>query len=195
VFFRRAADITIESTEMKKEVLELAMLGGLGALNNGAGSVTNQAVTAVKQGYWYRTLSAGVHKRNISAVSVTGPSGTPTYVLNTDYKVDAVAGRIYIVPGGGIADAANIEFDFTYAADTDPFVTIGNATDLNGRLRFVGAPLAGPAMEVECWDVRLTADGPVEFIGDDYARVRFKGSVNFDSTQAQGQEYGRIIYR
>ena len=96
---RTTLAIRIVGDEFSKENLAMALFGDTATLSQTGAAVTNEAIADVLQGRYYP-----LSKRQVSLVSVTGLGGTPTYVLNTDYKVDAVTGRIYIVEGGGIAD-------------------------------------------------------------------------------------------
>jgi hypothetical protein len=129
----------------------------------------------------------------VSAVTVTGPSGTPTYVANTDYKVDAVPGRIYIVEGGGIADAANIEVDFTYATITLPTVRGMNQTTIKGYLRFIGDPARGPKYECEIWRASVRADGAIGFIADEYSSFTLTGDIESDAVNHTNEPHYRLI--
>jgi hypothetical protein len=188
---RRAAEITIHGNEFSKENIALALLGDVSLHAQGAASITNEAFTNVYQGRWYKLLY-----RNVSAVTVTGPSGTPTYTLTTDYLVDAETGRIYIVEGGGITDATgDIEVDYTYSAYTKATIRAGTQPTIEGFLRFIGEPAEGPTYEVEVWKVSIRSDAALALINDDYAEWSLQASVIADYTNHPNEPWWRETLR
>jgi len=53
-----------------------------------------------------------------TTVVVTGSSGTPTYVENTDYTVDYVNGLVYAKTGGALTTGQTVKISFAYADPT-----------------------------------------------------------------------------
>src|SRR5690606_38351652 len=45
-------------------------------------------------------------------------SAAGAFIEGTDYTVDAQLGRVYIVPGGGIADGTDLTVEYTVRAST-----------------------------------------------------------------------------
>ncbi len=185
---RTSLALRIAGDEFSKENLAMALFGDTSALTQTGSSVTNEAITGVLQGRYY-----ALSKRQVSAVTVTGPSGTPTYTVTTDYKVDAVSGRIYIVEGGGIADGANIEVDFTYATINLPTVRGMNQTSIKGFLRFIGDPARGPKYECQIWRASVRADGAIGFISDEYASWTLTGDIESDATNHPDDPHFKLI--
>lgn len=185
---RTSLALRIVGDEFSKENLAMALFGDTSTLAQTGAAVTNEAISGVLQGRYYP-----LSKRQVSAVTVTGPSGTPTYVLNTDYKVDAVSGRIYIVEGGGIADATNIEVDFTYATLSLPTVRGMNQTSVKGYLRFIGDPARGPKYECEIWRASIRADGAIGFISDEYSSFTLTGDIESDAIHHTSEPHYRLI--
>ena len=108
-----SVDREIESGElaltMREGTPENFAIGWLAAQANVAsGSVTAQPHTVNPGDYVY------VGHTDISNVVVTGTGGTPTYVLNTDYTVNESG--VFIVPGGAIVAATDVEIDLDYGA-------------------------------------------------------------------------------
>lgn len=56
--------------------------------------------------------------RSVAAVVVKNVAGTVTYVLDTDYSLDPVTGKITRIDGGAIAAAADVKVDYDYADPT-----------------------------------------------------------------------------
>jgi len=78
---------------------------------------------------------------NISALTVDGSGGTPTYTLNTDYElINAVTGEIKILSTGSITTGLALELNYTSAARTRNRIVPGDDTSILGsaRLEFEG---------------------------------------------------------
>jgi len=73
--------------------------------------------TAVRGGVYSlgRTASLYGGHHSVSNVVVNGSGGTPTYTVDTDYKVDAEAGLLYITEDSTI-NGVDLEVDYDYAA-------------------------------------------------------------------------------
>lgn len=72
-------------------------------------------------------------KPAISALTVKGQSGTPTYVLDTDYTVDLASGTITRKAGGAIAAGATVQLGFAYLDPIKPTAAdIIGTVDVNG---------------------------------------------------------------
>ena len=185
---RTTLALRIVGDEFSKENLAMALFGDTSTLAQTGAAVTNEAISGVLQGRYYP-----LSKRQVSLVTVTGPSGTPVYVENTDYKVDATTGRIYIVEGGGIADGTDVEVDFTYATIALPTVRGMNQTSVKGFLRFIGDPARGPRYEVEIWRASVRADGAIGFISDEYASFTMTGDIESDAPNHPNEPHYRLI--
>ncbi|RCX32079.1 hypothetical protein [Thioalbus denitrificans] len=134
-----------------------------------SGSVTDEAISAVQQGRYYQlgtdaSNPSGV--RGISAVTVTDDTGTTTYVDGTDYTVDLTLARLYIVPGGSIADDSDLLVDYTKAANTRDQVVALSATTQQGAVRVIGSNLKGANRDYYMPMVNLTPTGDLDLKGD-----------------------------
>ncbi len=77
----------------------------------------------------------------ISALTIDGSGGTPTYVLGTDYTlVNALTGEIKILSTGSITTGLALELNYTSAARTRDRIVPGDDTSIKGsaRLEFQG---------------------------------------------------------
>lgn len=127
--------------------------------------------------------------RRISAVTVTGgAAGSTARNLNTDYTIDAEGGRIYITSTGAcVAGTDLVRVSYTAAAITTPVeqVLAGVQATINGFMRFVSDPTAGPSWEVQCWKVNLTPDGSLSLItADAEGEFKLKGGLLADGVHA-----------
>ena len=144
----------------------LFLPGTLGSYSSSAGAVSDQPInggTGVKQGYWYQ-LGANLYPggaRLVSSVAIKDSVPT-TYTLTDDYLVDLVLGRVYIVPGGSIADDTVITADFTEATASWESVAATTLLEkVEGRFRFVSANTAGTERDVFVPSAILTPNGTI----------------------------------
>jgi len=183
-------EVSITLDEFTTDNVALALFGEVGTYTQTGAAVTNEAHASVKQGSYVRLAFRG-----ISAVNVTGPSGSPTYVLNTDYEIDAVEGRIYIVPGGGIADAANIEVDYTYETQSKSTVKGGAISSIRALIRFVSNNPNSPESSAFIWRASIKGSGAVGFLSDNYASFQVTGKLEADSVNHPNDPYYLLIKR
>ena len=185
---RTTLALRIVGDEFSKENLAMALFGDTATLSQTGSAVTAEAIDGVVQGRYYP-----LSKRDVSLVTVTGTGGVPTYVVDDDYKVDAVSGRIYIVEGGDITDGSDIEVDFTYETIALPTVRGMNQTSIKGYLRFIGDPARGPKYECEIWRASVRADGAIGFIADEYASFTLTGDIESDAANHPNEPHYRLI--
>lgn len=183
-------DFKIDGSELNAENMALLIFGDKGALTQTTGTVSGETVaTAAKKGRWYDT-----DYRNISSVSVYGGvSGTTLKTLNTDYTLDTVTGRVYVVPGGTIADGDVIKVNYTYTSITLTRVQAKTKKYIEGFLRFIGDPCAGDRYEVQVWRVRISSENSFNLINDDFSVWSLKGAVINDATNHPTSPYFDVI--
>jgi hypothetical protein len=180
----------IQCDDVSAENLALFLAGSASTITQTATPVTNEAIT-VSKGYEYQlgmTSSNPVGVQNVSAVAVTNSAGSTTYVLNTDYTLDATAARIYIVEGGAITNGQVIHVDYTPGAGSYTRVASGSEGSLTGAVRFI-ADNAGnsPNRDLYIASAELSPEGEMPFITEDgLASFTLNVGVNArDSSTAQ----------
>lgn len=97
------------------------------------------------------------------------PATVGNFVENTDFKVfDAEAGLIQILTTGSIPKGADIPLTFDVGASKR--VATSGASDVNieGELYFLGDPTMGPAKILNIWRGKVTPDGDLGLITDDF---------------------------
>lgn len=186
---RTTLALRINGSEFAKENLAMALFGDTSSITQTSAGITDEVLTtsAVHDRY-YPTLY-----RDISAVTVTGPSGVPEYVVTDDYVIDADSGRIYIVPGGDITEGTTVECDYTYGTIDLETVRGMNVGSVKGKIRFVGDPARGPKYEVEIWRASVRSDGAIPFIGDEYATWSLVGEIESDAVNHADEPHFRMI--
>lgn len=163
--------------DIQAENLALFLGGTSGTLTQSATPITNEAIT-VQKGYHYQLGLVGsndVGVREVSSVVVTHSSGAPTYVLDTDYKLDANSGMIYIISGGAISNGQVIHVDYTPAAGARTLVESGTGGAVDAELFFVADNAAGDNRDLRIALCSIAPSGELPFITEDEL-----GSMTFD---------------
>lgn len=135
-----------------------------------SGSITEQVVTAALDRWIY------LGKRMVSNVVVKHNSGTPTYVLGTDYLLDTKAGLFLPLTTGNITEAQSLKISYAYAAITTKRMDAGTATTVKGHVWFVGDPPVGKIIDVKGY-AAISPNGELPLVGEDW--VSFGFNVEF----------------
>jgi hypothetical protein len=189
------ADKSIEYTvkfileEYNKDTLDLAFLGdGVNRFLTQAGGSGQVDTITAKQDRWV-TLT----KRNISSVVVA--HGATTFIAGYDYAVDAIGGRIFIYLNGTIASNEALTVTYNYGAINYPKILAAIGSPIAGKLRFVGDCNQGANFEIEMWKVKIKCSSEIPFIGDDWGKLNFEGSVYKDTTAHPTEPFFRCMER
>jgi len=193
---RQTFELEARLHEFSKENLALGLLGDTATLSQSAGGpIVNETIVVKKDHYFQLGATEATKRRAVTGVVVTGVAGVPVYVLNTDYKVDAVRGEIYIISGGAIAEGASIEVDYSFSAiSTGDVVRAGTFGSIDAFVRFIGDPKRGPAVEVEIWKCSFSPDAALGLISDEYGGITLKGEVLADPVNHPAEPNFRVIY-
>lgn len=161
--------------------------------NEGDSGVTGSSnVTVVTQGRWYDlydeaagpdadTESQGNRIYDIGDVTVTPAAGGSALVEGTDFNVDKELGRIFVIDGGDM-EAGNYDVDIAANASSTEKVHVVKAlahSGLVGALKFVSEnPADGDKWtEYQFHQVRLTAEGDLSLIGDEWTTLPLSGAA------------------
>jgi len=142
--------------------LELFVLGTKSTRSQVATPVVDEAINNVQQGRWYQIGALAANPtgvRDIGSVVVTDDVPNVPFILDTDYELDTVNGRIYIIEGGGIADATNLLVDYTPVANSRDQVISNNLGAKFGALRFIAANTEGANNDIYGPRVQLKPSG------------------------------------
>lgn len=169
--------------------LALALLGDEGVIAQTTGSILPASAVSfvAKKG---NAISLG--KFNVTNVIVKDSLGTTTYVLNTDYTLNARAGMIFFPAGSTIVDSATVKVSYDWPAGNFPKVAGATEGKIEGFLRFVGDPTSGPAYFGEFWKVSISPDGELGFISDDWATFGLSVECEDDSVNHPSDPMYRV---
>jgi len=146
------------------------------------------------QGEWYdlyqgvagipTTDSSGARIYNIGAVTIVPQGGGAALVLGVDYEVDALWGRIFAIPGGGLTGTVGgTPWEITIAANAqaDPSLDEARAltqTTILGALKFISEnPADGDKQtEIQLHKISLKGDGDLSLITEqEWTTMGFTG--------------------
>lgn len=143
------------------------IIGTVGVKAQTATPVIAEAIGKVKQGRYYQLGATTVNPSGVRLVSsVVVKVAAAAKTVTTDYTVDTALGRIYIVPGGGIADDAEVTVDYTPAVASREQVLSASAAALAGSLRFVADNPKGTNLDIYLPKVNLKPTGTARLKGE-----------------------------
>lgn len=155
--------------EISAENLALFFLAQAATVTTASTPVVGEAHDGVQQGMYYqlgRTVSTPSGVRKVSAVTVTGQT------ITDDYTIDLDLARVYIVPGGGIADDADITIDYTIdVATREQVVSAGSI--IEGSMRFLSYNAKGTKRDYFFPYVKLSPSGDFALKGEDWLQIAF----------------------
>lgn len=180
VAIKQPAEISVTLDDLDYKNLALAFLGTTSSVTVTGATVTAEEHTAPSPGASIQTAFG-----KISAVSVSGPSGSPAYVDGTDFRVmDAELGLIEIIEGGTITKDDELEVDYTYDGLTANRVTGGTSASIKVALMMNGRNLADDSVsKVNVWEAVLTPESGVDFLSEEFASLELTGTLNTPAGQ------------
>ena len=162
-------------------------------------------VTIYKQGAWYDLYAAndglasvtqdssGERIYDLGAVTVAGS------VEGTDFEVDLVNGRIFIVDGGNLGAAAtltvpvviNVNVALNASADANiEEVRALTQTSQEVALKFISIDAcSGAQTEYQVHKANLIPNGDLALIGDEFAKMGFSFTVSSNPTADPDSPY------
>lgn len=146
-----------------------ALSGSYSALTASGATVTDEAITIPAPGEWVQ-LGGATPRRNVSAVAVNNAATPATsYSATTDFEYDATLGLITSRAGGLLAaGTVACVVDYTYAAQTDYRVTIGDQVQIRcAFLAHLYDEYRGEHYTMELDSVVMSASQEINFISEE----------------------------
>ncbi len=170
----KPSDFTVELGEVNREALSLALLGTNIAINQSAGSATNEAVTLVK-GAWVTLAHRNVAE---AAFAVNVTAGGALLVKDVDYTVNWRLGWIKLLDGSTTPTSTPVQVDYTYNAVTGTKIRGATQTDVRAKFKLDGINFADklPCI-VEVYEGVVAADAAFDFLSDDFATLPLSGRM------------------
>lgn len=179
---QRPAEFSMTLREANKENITLMFMGEQAVLNQGSGSVTDQALT-LKAGYGSKLLHENLSSTGF--VLTSSPAGT-TYMLDTDYTVNWRLGIVTAIPGSTLGNAVvaaggtglALLVDYAYGAISGTRVQGAVQPQLRCWIKFDGKNFAdGSPVIAEIHEAILTPEAEFDFLADDWNELPLQGRL------------------
>jgi hypothetical protein len=142
--------------------LAWALAGTYTELTGTGADITAEAVTALAAGEYAELAHA-----DVSDLVVKDATDTTTYVLGTDYTVNAKLGLLTILAGGDISAEDVLHCDYTYAAKSGYKVEIGTQAQIRVALKAeLYNEFSGESFTLEFDSLVLSANSEINFISE-----------------------------
>lgn len=166
------ANFALSLTDFNAKNLALALFGESTA--QGASTVTDEAVVANLGGL------VPLAKAGATAHVVKHTSGTPTYVLDTDYNVTGAG--IIIKTGGAITDDQALKVSYSYPAQTSIQALLNSGQEFRLVIDGLNDADSGKAHVIEAYRWKPDPSG-FDVLGDKLGRLQIAGMVLADATK------------
>lgn len=163
----------VEMKNADRQGLVLALAGADGAFTQVSGSLTAVDVAA-KKGKW-----VSVGKQGLTGnPTLTNTGATTTYVLGTDYIVNADLGLIKVLPTSAIVENAVLKFTSTYGA-LDGFRIRGAVnSQIRARFLFDGKNyVTGKPFQAEIFQGVVAASAAFDFLAEQFNPIPLTGRM------------------
>ncbi len=178
----KPAELTIGLRNGTKEGVALALMGSYATLSAGAGTVTDESITA-KLDKWVELAQRNL--TDASVVLTSDPAGT-TFVENTDFEVNYALGMIKALSTGNIAANQALLIDYAHAAIDGWKVRGGTTPRAKGRLILDGRnKINNKGVRVEAYSVLLVSDGAFDLMADDATEFSLSGRMETPSGKTE----------
>lgn len=170
---------TFTSDDVNPKNLAALFLGTVSEVAMTALAAQTETFEGTEQGLYYQVGKTASNPAGLQQITITSVKvAAATKVLGTDYTKDEALGRIYIIPGGGIADGDDVIVEYDRLASNQERVASG-ANVVRGALRFVAYNPEGDDTDYYIEDAKLSPNGDVTIKNEnDWQMLPFKVSIN-----------------
>lgn len=174
---KKTAMVKFTTAEVSPDMLARAFVGKVNTIAQTAQTAQPVTITSASKGFVY-----DIGYVAITALVVKDATDITTYTLGTDYTYDANSGMIEILPGGTIADAADLHLTVTADAHSRLVMAALTDTTLEARLIFISDPQSGSKWKYTFKKVSIVAQGDIALKGEDFATIEFEGEALVDDS-------------
>lgn len=169
--------VTFTTDTISREILRSLFLGLDTDIDVASGSITSEEVTA-RIGKWVPTSQVMLES---SGLTVTGPSGTPSYTDGTDFLVDLRNGAIKALEGGGITDGATIEVSASYGGREGFKISAGRREAITAAFLLDGRSLrpedSGKVIRWKADRINFRPAGGNDLMSQEWLSAQFSGTI------------------
>ena len=168
------ADISVVFGEVNKSNIALAFMGKLTARNIAAGGTVVDEPIVAKLDKFVPLLQQNLG----AAVVVSHTTGSPSYVLGTDFEVNYRFGWIKALSTGAIAADQALKIDYVSNAIAGSTIRGSVNAQLRCAIKFDGKNFVdGSPADVEVYEAVLTPSEEFDFLADDWGQLTLTGKM------------------
>ena len=170
---RKPSEMDVKFDQFTTEQWKMAFMGSSSALSQGAGSLTDEPISATLGKY------VNLPNKNLTAgsVVVTNSSATITYVENTDYTVNYKLGKFLPLDAGAITAAQALKVDADYAALAGFKIAAEAVINMQDEFILDGVNEAdGSNVTLIIPLCRMVSKSKLDFLGDDFGSADMKAT-------------------
>jgi hypothetical protein len=132
---------------------------------------------------------------NISALTIDGSGGTPTYDVTDDYiLVNPITGEIKIVDGGAITTGLALELNYTSAARVREKVVPGADASVKGSARLEFTAQNGDDLTWIIQNCEVKPDGDSPLSSTEASEVSVILNILVDKVVNTAQPFGEVLH-
>lgn len=182
VAYAKPTKIAITLSAMSTQALAMQMQGTVADWSQGAATLADEVLIA-KLDKWVK-----LSKRNLSdsGLLVKHTTGTPTYVLGTDYLVNYFTGEIKCLSTGAITADQSLKVTASALAIAGSQIRGGTQAQVRARLKWEGINMVdGQQIEAECYEAVLTSSKGFDFLANDFNGIELSGYLVVPAGQTE----------
>lgn len=171
---------TLQLRDISPDNMALFLVGSKSVHSQTAASGETENITVNTGGIYNigETAANPAGARNLSNVSVTDQSGTPSYTEGTDYEVDTDNGMIQILASGSISDGDTITVTYDAAGVDWDLVKSGSEAKKTAKVMFISKNRKGDQANYIMPEVELAPDGEFNLQStEDWATMGFAMTI------------------
>ncbi len=180
--------VDFEFDDQPSELIAALLMGESSALNTGAGSLTDKAITLPANNLW-----ADIGFNNIEATGLVVKDGATPLVLGTDFEVNYAAGLIRALPSGAVAAGKAVTITATYLAVSGTRIKGGVRSQLKARIKLDGTNLTnGKSVKLNIPQASLSPTSEIDFMASEFVSGALGGTIDLVSGATEPFTYDEI---
>ena len=172
-FVPKPATVTIKTSEIPPVLLAAAFMGLESPINQGAGTLTEVALTLPAHPKW---VSLG--KTNLSATGLVVKEGATSLVLGTDFEINYALGLLRATKAGAVADGGPVTVSASYNAITGTRIAGNVQPEVKAKLTLDGrSVIGGESIILTVPRASLSPKKAVDFMSDKPIEIELEGEL------------------
>ncbi|MDD9308391.1 hypothetical protein V6S06_14020 [Aeromonas hydrophila] len=172
-FVPKPATVNIKTSEIPPVLLAAAFMGLESPINQGAGTLTDVALTLPAHPKW-----ANLGKTNLSATGLVVKEGSTPLVLGTDFEINYALGLLRATKAGTVADGGPVTVSASYNAVTGSRIAGNIQPEIKARLLLDGRSIvSGEAIKLTVPRASLSPKKAVDFMSDKPIEIELEGEL------------------